>query len=91
MSSPSFSPIAVAAEESHCITRRGLRPAIDAALPLLRAITDDAQAEAAIGVTGGLARTRGAIPTVLLALGLTTRPRYLRSRSGLRQRDVTKA
>lgn len=70
MSSPAFSANATPAEEFlHGITRRGLRPALDAVFPLLLAITDDARAAPAISVTRELARTHGAIPTVLRALG----------------------
>lgn len=49
--------------------RHGLPPALGPVFPLLLAITDDERAAAAIGVTLALARTRGAVPTVLRALG----------------------
>ncbi len=69
MSSPAFPGTAAYAEESRGITRRGLRPALDAVFPLLLAITDDERAAPAIRMTRELARTHGAIPTVLRALG----------------------
>ncbi len=69
MSSSAFSAAATPAEEFHGITRRGLHPALDAVFPLLLAITDDERAAPAIGMTRELARTHGAIPTVLRALG----------------------
>jgi nucleotide-binding universal stress UspA family protein len=69
MSSPAFSATAAPAGEFHGITRRGLRPALDAVFPLLLAITDDERASPAIRMTRVLTRTHGAIPTVLRALG----------------------
>jgi nucleotide-binding universal stress UspA family protein len=69
MSSFAFSATATPLEESHGIARRGLRPALDAVFPLLLAITDDERAGPAIRMTRELARTHGAIPTVLRALG----------------------
>jgi nucleotide-binding universal stress UspA family protein len=69
MSSPTFPVTATEVEEFYGTTRRGLRPALDAVFPLLLAITGDERAAAAISVTRELARTHGAIPTVLRALG----------------------
>jgi nucleotide-binding universal stress UspA family protein len=80
MSSPAFfatatttittaTATAATAEELHGIRCRGLRPALDAVFPLLLAITDDERAASAIRMTRVLARTHGAIPTVLRALG----------------------
>jgi len=69
MSSPAFSAATTPAGEFHGITRRGLQPALDAVFPLLLAITEDERATPAIAMTRELARTHGAIPTVLRALG----------------------
>ena len=69
MSSFAFSATATPSEEFYGIARRGLRPALDAVFPLLLAITDDERAAPAIRMTRQLARTHGAIPTVLRALG----------------------
>lgn len=69
MSGPALSATSIPMEGLHGIARRGLRPALDAVFPLLLAITDDDRAASAIGVTHELARTHGAIPTVLRALG----------------------
>ena len=77
MSSPAFSANTTPSEEFHGITRRGLRPALDAAFPLLLAITYDEGAAPAISVTRALARTHGAIPTVLRALGNDHEPEVL--------------
>lgn len=51
------------------IVRRGLRPALDPVFPLLLALADDELATAAVRVTLALARKRGAVPTVIRALG----------------------
>ena len=69
MSTFSSSATATSPGESHGLTRRALRPALDAVFPLVLAITDDERAAPAIRVTHELARTHGAIPTVLRALG----------------------
>ena len=69
MYSSAFSDTDTAVEESYGVTRRGLPPALDGVFPLLLAITCDAHAAPAISVTRALARTHGAIPTVLRALG----------------------
>ena len=69
MSRPAYSSTATTAENPYEVTRRGLPPALDGVFPLLLAITCDAHAAPAISVTRALARTRGAIPTVLRALG----------------------
>ena len=69
MSSLSSSATATSAGESHGLASSALRPALDAVFPLLLAITDDERAAPAIRVARELARTHGAIPTVLLALG----------------------
>jgi nucleotide-binding universal stress UspA family protein len=66
MSSAGFSATATPAEGVH--THCGLSPALDAVFPLLLAITDDERAASAIRITRELARTHGAIPTVLRAL-----------------------
>lgn len=69
MSGPAFSATSIPMEELHGIARRGLKPALDAVFPLLLAIADDERAAPAISVTHELARTHGAIPTVMRALG----------------------
>ena len=47
----------------------GLLPALDPVFPLLLAITDDDLAGSAIRVTAALARSKGAVPTVVRAFG----------------------
>ena len=49
--------------------RHGSMPVLDSVFPLLLAITDDEPAAAAIRVTLALASARGAVPTVVRALG----------------------
>ncbi len=49
---------------------RGLSPALSGVFPLLLAVGNDELAEAAIRVTSALARSKGAIPTVIQALGV---------------------
>lgn len=48
---------------------RGLSPALNEVFPLVLAVGDDELADAAIRVTSALARGKGAIPTVVQALG----------------------
>lgn len=54
---------------SNDLSGRRLRPALDSVFPLLLAIADDEVAAAAVRVTLALSRTRGAVPTVIRALG----------------------
>jgi nucleotide-binding universal stress UspA family protein len=77
MSSLTFSATATIAQELHGVPHRhvgspldpALVPALDAVFPLLLAVTDDDCAAPAIRVRRELARTHGAIPTVLRAFG----------------------
>lgn len=62
----------IAAASSPTLRRiydRILPPALDTVFPLLLAIADDELAAAAIRVTLALAHTKGAVPTVMRALG----------------------
>lgn len=58
------------ARSTHAMDRRALPPALDSVFPLLLALADDELAAAAIRVTSVLARSRGAVPTVIKALGV---------------------
>lgn len=54
---------------SETLAHRGLRPALSQVFPLLLAVGSDEFADAAIRVTAALARKKGAVPTVVQALG----------------------
>jgi nucleotide-binding universal stress UspA family protein len=65
-----ISPVQIPDRTSHDgDIRHGLMPVLDSVFPLLLAITDDEPAAAAIRVTLALAGARGAVPTVVRALG----------------------
>lgn len=55
---------------AHAMAQRALPPALDSVFPLLLAVADDELAAAAIRATSVLARSRGAVPTVVQALGV---------------------
>lgn len=55
---------------THAMARRALPPALDSVFPLLLALADDELAGAAIRATSVLARSRGAVPTVIQTLGV---------------------
>lgn len=51
------------------IPHRGLRPALGGVFPMLLAVGSDESADAVVQLTAALARGKGAIPTVVQALG----------------------